>query len=123
MLRYNLVGKIRRNSTKEVEALDVPLWGSITAIPNDSSTTLQTGNLWAYAPNGSLWVHRNAVICVPPEMNNHFIITILTPKGESLITVLPSTNGSTCLVSIHKCVVRTRSTYQDIFRTYIYSQQ
>ena len=53
MLRYNLVGKIRRNSTKEVEALDVPLWGSITAIPNDSSTTLQTGNLWAYAPNGS----------------------------------------------------------------------
>ena len=66
------VVKIRCPSIEEDKASDVTWWGSVTAVlPNtailpDSSTTLQTGNMWRYAPDDSQWDHRNSIIHVPP---------------------------------------------------------
>ena len=122
------VGKIRRPSFKKGEAPDVSWWDSLIAIPPESnylyfSTTLQTGNLWYYASNGSLWVHTNAVILVLPKINTHFFTTLHIPKGDVPITVSPSINGSARLVSINECVIRTRSIYCEHFRPYSYSRQ
>ena len=65
----------------------------------------------------------NAVICVIPEIKNNFITTLPTPKLEVPITMYPSINGISRLVSMNECVVQTRSTYCDLFISYIYSQQ
>ena len=59
------------------------------SVPPDCSTTLQTCNLWRYDPSGSWWFHRNSVIYVPPEINDHFITTFLTNEVELPITVSP----------------------------------
>ena len=92
--------EIRRLSIKDAEAPNVPWWDDVTAIPSNSSTTPQTGNLWHYAPECSQWVHRSSVISPPPEINNNSITTFLTPEVEVVITLSLSINGSACLVSV-----------------------
>ena len=82
-----------------------------------------TGNLWSYSSGGSRWIHIDAVIGILTEISIHFITTLLTPKGEFLITFYPSFKGSARLFFMNERVFQTRSTYQKIFRTYRYSQQ
>ena len=102
----SLVGEIWHPSVEEVKAPDVYWWDSVTAILSESnsshfSTTLHTGNMWAYASDGSQWVHIDVIIFVPPEINTHFFTNIITLKGDFLITVSPSINRSAWLVSIN----------------------
>ena len=42
------------------------------------------GNMCVWASGGSLWVHSNFVIRVPPEINTHSVTTLWLPKGKSL---------------------------------------
>ena len=79
--------------------------------------------MWDYATNGSLWVHINSIIHVPPEININSVTNIPTSKGEVPITMFPYINGSTCLVSMNDCVVQTESTYRELFRPYSYSRR
>ena len=69
------------------------------------STNLQTGNLWANTSDGSLCVHTDAIIRVPPEINNHLVTTLPNPKGNVPITASPSINGIARLVIINDRVV------------------
>ena len=123
------VGKIRRPYFEEEEAPYVPWWDSITvitpdaAIPPDSSTTIQIGNIWDYDPNIYRLVHTSAVIRVLPKINTHFVTNIPTSKGDVTITVSPTINGSVCLVIMNDHVILTCYTYLEIFRLYSYSQQ
>ena len=80
-------------------------------------------NLWPWPTDGSIWVHRNSVICVPPEINTYFFTTFSTPKVEVPITVSPYINGGAWLVSVNGSVIQTRSTYCEIFRPYSYIRQ
>ena len=118
---------IRSTYVEEANTLDISWWYSITAIMlgtailPDSSTTLQTGNICRYAPNGSKWVHRHAVLCILTEFKTHFSTTFTISEGELRITVSPSINGSTCLVSVNEHYVRMCSTYRKLFRPYSYS--
>ena len=79
--------------------------------------------MWAYASYGSRWVHTDAIIRVPPEINNDFITTLTTTKGDDLITIYLYINGSVQFVSMNERVVRTRSTYHELLRSYSYRQQ
>ena len=102
--QHTPVGEVLRLSSEEAEANFVSWWEPVTnilpstAIPPDSSTNLQTGNLWIYAPNGSRCVHRHAVIRVTSKINTNRVKTFPTPKGEDLTTVSPYINGSAQLV-------------------------
>ena len=118
-------GEIRRHYTKEVEAPDIFWSDAVTSILpySNYSTILQNGNLWDCASNVSQWVHMDDIICVPPEINNHFVITLTTPEGYLPIIFYPSINGSTCLVSMNEKFVWKCSTYFDLFRLYCYSQK
>ena len=86
MPRSALVGEIWGPSVKYDKAPDVYWWYPVTAIPPniailpDFSTTTQTDNLYSYTPDGYLWVHRNSVICVPPEINTYFSTLFWVPK-------------------------------------------
>ena len=52
-------------------------------------------NLRDYASDGYWWVHTDVVISITPKSNSsHFSTTIQTTKGDILITVYPSINGS-----------------------------
>ena len=61
MLQCGPVGDFCSLSVKETKAPNVPWWHDVTAIPSgtaippesNSSTTIQTGNMWDYAPKGS----------------------------------------------------------------------
>ena len=88
MPRRATVEEIQRPSAKEAKAPNFTWCDTVTdippktSIPTDSSTSLQTGNMWAYALDGFCWVHMSAVICVTPEINTHFITNIPTSEGE-----------------------------------------
>ena len=84
------------------EAPNVYWWNSITTIilEFNSSTTLHTGNLWYYASDGSWWVHKDAVIHVPPKVHAHFVTNLLTLEGDAAITMDPSINRSARLVPV-----------------------
>ena len=89
---------------------DVSWWDYITAIPLESNsshfgTTIHTDNMWAYSSDGSLWVHIDAVIHVPPKIKTLSITTHPTTKGDVWITVPLSINESAILVSMNKRVV------------------
>ena len=120
--------EIRRSPVEDVEASDAYWWDAIIAITPGSnyfhfSTTLQTGNMWTYASDDSRWVHNDAVICVPPKINTHFVTTLPTPKVDISITASLSINGSARLVSMNECIVQTRSSYRELFRPYSYNRQ
>ena len=79
------------------------------------------GNIWDYDPDGSQWLHTDAVITIPPKSNSsHFSTTIQNAEGDVLITVTPYINVITRLVIIHNHIVQTCSSYHNIFRTYSY---
>ena len=84
------VGKIRRTSVEEARAPNVSWWYTVTTIPtkSNSSTTLQTGNMRAYASDGSQCIHMDAVIHVPPEINTNFLQVFQLTKDmlQSLFT-------------------------------------
>ena len=131
-LRHVKTRSCQRNSTSLCQwgwSSQFSCWDSVTAIPTniditpDSRTTLQNINLWRYSHDGSIWVHRNSVICVPPEINTYFFTTFSTPKVEVPITVSPYINGGAWLVSVNGSVIQTRSTYCEIFRPYSYIRQ
>ena len=85
------------------------------------ATLLGLVNLWVWVSNDSRWVHSNFVIHVPPETNTHFVTIFLTPRGEVLIAVSPSINKSAHFVKMHDdLVAQLRTTYNEIFRPYIY---
>ena len=97
---------------------------SNSAIPLNSSTTLHTGNLWRYAPDGSRWVQKNCVIRVPPKIYTHFIIIFPTPEEGVPITMSPSINGIAFLFSIHnELVSQPRTNYCNLFQPYNYFLQ
>ena len=125
MPQHSPVGEIWCPYIKYAEAPDVSWWYSITTITpeSNSSTTIQTGNMWAYDSNFSRWVHTDAVICVTPKVNTNFAKNILTPKGDPPISVSLYINGSAHLVIMNERVFQTRSTYRDLFRTYSYIRQ
>ena len=76
-------------------------------------------NLWAWASNESQRVYSNFVICVPPEINTHIVITFLTPKGELPITVSLSISGSANLFIFHYDIVAQLYTdYCELFQPY-----
>ena len=82
------------------------------------------GNLRAWGSDGSWRVHFNFVIHVPPEINTRFVTTFPTARGELLITVSPSINGSEFLVSFRdELVAQLHTTYSKIFWPYGYRQQ
>ena len=88
------VGEIQRSSVKEVESLNVSWSYSIIVILTESnslnfSTTLHTGNIWVCASDGSWWVHTDGIIRGPPEINYHFIPTLMTYEGDVLINMAP----------------------------------
>ena len=103
MPRCAPVGEILRPSVEEAKAPDVSWWGSITTITpkSNSSTTLHTSNLWAYASDVSWWVHTDAIIFIPSEINTHLVTTLPTPEGNVPITVSLSVNLSVRLVSMN----------------------
>ena len=77
------------------------------------------GYLWACVSDGSRCVHSNFVICVPPESNTHFVTTFPTPEGGFLITVSPSINGSSWLVSFRNDhVTQPHTNYHKLFWPY-----
>ena len=55
--------------------------------------------MWANASDGLRWVHMDAVIRVPPEVNTYLVTTLPTPKGYPPIIVYLYINGITHLVS------------------------
>ena len=80
------------------------------------------GNLCVWASGGSLWVHSNFVIRVPPEINTHSVTTFTTPEGGVLIifshismelldwlvsTIILSPNRVLPIVSFFKPIVVT----------------
>ena len=80
-----------------------------------------TGNLWSLASGSSRWVHTDAVIAIPPKSNSsHFSTTLHTSKGYFPITIYPYTNGSSQLNRINECIIKTHSSYCELFRTYSY---
>ena len=130
MLQRAPVGKIQCPYVKDAKDLVVSWWYSVTAIlpditiPLDYSTTLHTSNIWNYAPNGSRWVHRNAVIRFTPNINTHLVTTFWTPKGELPITMYQSIDESTHLVSMQdNLITQPRTTYCELFQPYSYLQQ
>ena len=98
--------QIIRPSVKDTEDPDDSWWDDVTTFPPDNAitpdsiTTIQTRNLWRYATGGYLWVHRPPIIPVSPKTNTHFVTTLPNYKGEVLITVSLSINGSNLLVSV-----------------------
>ena len=123
------IGDIWRPSIKYYEDPDVSWWYNLTAIPADtgipsnSRNTIQTGNTGAYAPDGSRWVHRHSISCVPPKVNINLITNFYFSEGGILIIVSPSNNEINRLVSVNERFVRTCSTYCELFIPYIYSRQ
>ena len=81
------VVEIGRHYVGEDEAPNIPCQGFVTSIisgiailPN-SSTTLKTGNICTYSPDGTRWDHINVIIRVPPKINTLIVTTLLTSKG------------------------------------------
>ena len=96
--RHAPVGKIRRPSEKEFEAL-------------------LTGNIWVVVSNGSQWVHTDTVIITSTESSSlHFSTTLQTDEVYVPITVSPSINGSNLLVRVDDEWV-TCNIFQKISRT------
>ena len=63
--------------------------------------------MWANASDGLRWVHMDAVIRVPPEVNTYLVTTLPTPKGYPPIIVYLYINGITHLVSTNEHIDRT----------------
>ena len=59
MPRQTYIGVIRRVSN--------------TTIPQKSNTTLQTDNICHCDTDGSQWIQRHAIICIPTENNTLFL--------------------------------------------------
>ena len=77
------------------------------------------GNLWAWASDGSQWVHSNFFIRVLPGINTHFVTNIFTQEGVLPITVPLYIYVSDRLVSMHdELVSQPHITYHEMFRTY-----
>ena len=126
--RHAPVWEIWCSPVKEVEAHGVSWCDAVISILPESnsshfSTTLQTGNMWAYSYYGSRWVHTDTVIHFPPEINNHFVTTLPNPEWYFLIMISLSINRSALLVSMNVYVVWMRYTCREIFITYKYSRQ
>ena len=64
-----------------------------------------SGNLWMLDSDGYQWVHSNFFICVPPEINTHFVTSSKTPLGEVPIIVSMSINRIACLVRFRDDIV------------------
>ena len=83
------IGKIRRPSVKDTEATNVYWWDSIAAIPpniaipTNSSTTFQTGNMCQYYVYDSRWVCRNSILRVLPKINTCLFTTFWPSKEKS----------------------------------------
>ena len=82
------------------------------------------GNLWAWASDGSQWVHFNFFIHIPPKINTHSVTAFPDPKEEVPITVSPSISESVRLFGFrYELVAQPCTNYCGLFLPYIFLLQ